>query len=108
MLTIAVIGLLAAEVPLPYTVGGVGGIGALAIYLLRELRHASDGTWKIVREKNKIIHRQNYDLAYKDWRIADLENDLLRCRGLLNDNNVSHVEQPGPYIPPTEAELKTW
>lgn len=108
MLAPALALVVAAEVPLPYTVGGVGGIGGLAIYLLRELRHASDGAWKIVREKNKIIHRLTYDGLVKDAKIASLENDLLRCRGLANETNIAAVDHPGPYIPPTEAELKTW
>lgn len=80
---------LAAEPTVPVVGGAFGLLAVLAMYLLRELNRSSGGAWRVVREKNRQIHR-------KDWEIAHWQH----VAGLGDD--------PGPYIPPTEQELKTW
>jgi hypothetical protein len=74
---------------------GVTGAGFLIVLLVRELNKSSSGAWTIVREKNRTIHLQN-------WKIAVLEYRLAKCQ------NVEAGLDPGPYVPPTEEELKTW
>lgn len=77
------------------TAGGTAGVGFLIILLVRELNKSSSGAWTIVREKNRTIHLQ-------DWKIRSLEYRLAKCQAVDPGND------PGPYEPPTEEELKTW
>lgn len=82
--------LLAADEPtLPALGGGLVLLLGLASYLLRELNRSSGGAWQVVRERNREIHRLRW------------ERDHWQARAGANDD-------PGPYIPPTEEELKTW
>lgn len=81
--------LLAAEPTIPVVGGAFGLLALLALYLLRELNHASGGAWRVVREKNRELHRLRWEVAH--WQY--------QC-GVGVD--------PGPYVPPTDEELKTW
>jgi hypothetical protein len=81
--------LAASEPTLPVIGGSLGLLLALAGYLLRELNRSSGGAWRVVRERNREIHRLRWSEAH--WQ------------------HVAGVgEDPGPYVPPTEQELKTW
>ena len=59
------------------------GLGA---YLIREVNRGSRGAWRVVREKNKEIHRLRW------------ERDFWMSRSLGDP-------PPGPYVPPKDDEL---
>ena len=78
-----------SEPTLPVIGGSLGLLLALAGYLLRELNRSSGGAWRVVRERNREIHRLRWEVAH--WQhVAGLGDD------------------PGPFAPPTEQERKTW
>jgi hypothetical protein len=77
------------------TIGGVTGVSLLIILLVRELYKSSSGAWTIVREKNRTIHRLTWE--------RDTER-YIRYKA----QGIDPGPDPGPYVPPTEEELKTW
>ena len=69
------------------TVGGIlGGLVALATVLLRELSKASGGAWRVVREKNRQIHRLQWEISL--WQSKALG-----------------TPEPPPYASPPDQEL---
>lgn len=81
-----------AELTDPLVLGGsVTLLLGLAGYLLKELSKSSGGAWRVVREKNREIHRLQYSERF--WQHQALPDQ---------------VPDPGTYIPPTEEELSTW
>lgn len=58
----------------------------LGFYLIREVNRGSRGAWRVVREKNKEIHRLRW------------ERDFWMARSLGDP-------PPGPYQPPTAEDL---
>lgn len=81
---------LAAEEPtLPVLGGSLALLLGLAGYLLRELNRSSGGAWRVVRERNREVHRLRWEVSH--WQ----------ARAGANDD-------PGVYVPPTEEELKSW
>lgn len=91
------------------TIGGAAGASiALAALLLREINRNSSGAWRIVQDKNRTIHRMTWTDRVKDRRIAVLETELRICRGIAAPGTEPDVVDPGPYVPPTEDELKSW
>ena len=100
--------ILALESTQFYGAGGALGAGGLGLYLLSELRKSSGGAWRVVRDKNETIHRQSWELAKARYERALIEQELLRCRGIKTQTEVTWVQDPGPYVKPTEDELKLW
>lgn len=80
---------LAADQTTPVVGGAFGLLVILAGYLLRELNRSSGGAWLVVRDKNRELHRQRWEIAYWQFR-ANMGPD------------------PGQYKEPTDKELKTW
>jgi len=85
-----VLNLLGAEPTVPVVGGAFGLLALLAMYLLRELNRSSGGAWRVVREKNRELHRLRWEVAHWQYRCGATDDD------------------PGRYIPPTEQELRTW
>jgi hypothetical protein len=85
----------ATDPTLPVVGGAAGTAVLLVVYLLRELNRSSGGAWKVVMDKNRTIHRMT-------WEKDRLAYQLAMCQGVEPPPN------PGPYIPPTEEELRTW
>lgn len=73
----------------PVVGGAFGLLALLATYLLRELNRSSGGAWRVVREKNREIHRLRWESSY--WQFQ---------AGMGPD--------PGLYQDPPDSELKTW
>jgi hypothetical protein len=91
------------------TIGGAAGASiALAALLLREINRNSSGAWRIVQDKNRTIHRMAWVDAVKERRIAVLETELRICRGIASPGTDPDVADPGPYVAPTEDELRSW
>ena len=66
--------------------GGVTLLLALAGYLLREVNRSSAGAWRVVKEKNREIHRIRWE---RDWWQARA----------IGDANFP------PYVEPRDDEL---
>lgn len=74
----------------------VPGAVVLVGYLLRELNRSSGGAWRVVREKNLELDRLRWEVAHERFLRA-------QCEGWATE-----ADDPGPYKPPTDKELKTW
>lgn len=101
--------ILAASENNPVLVGaGLGGAGGLLVLLVRELRRSGEGVWKIVAAARLDTHRARYDLALERHYRDVAETSLRIERGLLPAGTPPSTPHPGPYVEPSEKELKSW
>jgi hypothetical protein len=103
------VGIYAATDTNPFVLGGTAtGAVALLSLLIRELRRSGESVWRLVMSARADTHRARYDLAVEKYLRDVAETRLRICLGLAPEGTEPRTPDPGPYVEPTDKELRSW